>query len=41
MVHAVDVETLEIPAEASPAFLGFNLFGHTLGRATITPVFEQ
>jgi len=41
VVHAVDVEALEVPAEASPAFLGFNLFSHTLARATITPTFEQ
>ncbi|GAA3227118.1 YbhB/YbcL family Raf kinase inhibitor-like protein [Pseudonocardia petroleophila] len=41
VVHAVDVESLEVPADATPAFLGFNLFSHTLGRATITPVFEQ
>jgi hypothetical protein len=41
VVHAVDVEHLEVPADASPAFLGFNLFSHTLARATITPVFEQ
>jgi hypothetical protein len=41
VVHAVDVETLEIPAEASPAFLGFNLFSHTLARAAVTPTFEQ
>jgi Raf kinase inhibitor-like YbhB/YbcL family protein len=40
VVHALDVDHLEIPAEASPAFLGFNLFGHTLGRATLTPVYE-
>ncbi|MBW0114625.1 YbhB/YbcL family Raf kinase inhibitor-like protein [Pseudonocardia abyssalis] len=41
VVHAVDVEELEVPEDATPAFLGFNLFSHTLGRATITPVFEQ
>lgn len=41
VVHAVDVERLEVPEDASPAFLGFTLFTHTLGRATITPVFEQ
>ncbi len=41
VVHALDVESLDVPADASPAFLGFNLFGHTLARATITPVFEQ
>lgn len=40
VVHAVDVPALEIPAEATCAFLGFNLFGHTLGRATLVPVFE-
>jgi Raf kinase inhibitor-like YbhB/YbcL family protein len=41
VVHAVDVETLDVPTEASPAFLGFNLFSHTLGRATLVPTFEQ
>jgi Raf kinase inhibitor-like YbhB/YbcL family protein len=40
VVHAVDVPTLDIPAEATPAFLGFNLFSHTLGRATIVGTFE-
>jgi phosphatidylethanolamine-binding protein (PEBP) family uncharacterized protein len=39
-VHAVDVPSLDIPAEATPAYLGFNLFSHTLGRATIVPVYE-
>ncbi|TQN32262.1 hypothetical protein FHX37_2212 [Haloactinospora alba] len=40
VVHAVDVESLGIDDSASPAFLGFNLFFHTLGRGEITPVFE-
>jgi Raf kinase inhibitor-like YbhB/YbcL family protein len=40
VVHAVDVPTLDVPPEASPAFLGFNLFSHTLGRAMIIPVYE-
>ena len=40
VVHAVDVPSLDIPAEASPAFLGFNLFSHTLGRAMIVPTYE-
>ncbi len=35
VVHAVDVESLDIPADARPAFLGFNLFSHVLGRARI------
>jgi Raf kinase inhibitor-like YbhB/YbcL family protein len=40
VVHAVDVPTLDIPADASCAFLGFNLFGHSLGRAMLVPVYE-
>lgn len=41
VVHAVDVPRLELDESASPAFLGFNLFSHTLGRAIIAPVHEQ
>ncbi|GLU48082.1 YbhB/YbcL family Raf kinase inhibitor-like protein [Nocardiopsis ansamitocini] len=41
VVHALDVESLGIDDQASPAFLGFNLFFHTLARATITPVYTQ
>lgn len=41
VVHAVDVETLDIPEEATPAYLGFNLFSHTLGRARLIGTFEQ
>lgn len=41
VVHAVDVDRLDVPAEATPAFLGFNLFSHTLARAVITPTFER
>jgi Raf kinase inhibitor-like YbhB/YbcL family protein len=41
VVHAVDTESLGIDANATPAFLGFNLFSHTLGRARITPWYEQ
>lgn len=39
-VHVVDVDTLGIDADATPAFLGFNLFGRTLGRAVIVPTYE-
>jgi len=35
VVHAVDVESLGLPRDASNAFLGFNLFGRTLARATM------
>ncbi len=41
VVHAVDVESLGLPDNASPAFLGLNLFSHTLGRAVLTGTFEQ
>ncbi|MFI5084895.1 MAG: YbhB/YbcL family Raf kinase inhibitor-like protein [Actinomycetales bacterium] len=41
VVHAVDVERLDIPAGATPAILGFNLFSHTLGRARITGLFGR
>lgn len=39
-VHAVDVESLGIDETASPAFLGFNLFFHSIGRAIVAPVYE-
>lgn len=41
VVHAVDVESLGLPENATPAYLGFNLFSHTLGRATLVADFEQ
>ncbi|HLU28628.1 MAG TPA: YbhB/YbcL family Raf kinase inhibitor-like protein [Glycomyces sp.] len=33
VVHALDVESIGVPADGTPAFLGFNMSGHTLGRA--------
>ena len=39
VVHALDVDTLELDELASPALLGFQMFGHTLARARITGVF--
>ena len=41
VVHAVDVEHLDVTEDASAAVLGFNLFSHTLARATIAPTFER
>lgn len=41
VVHAVDVESLGLGKDASPAFLGFNLFGHTLARGMIVPWYQQ
>jgi len=40
-VHAVDVEKLEVPAEGTPAYLGFNLFSHAIARAVLTPIYEN
>lgn len=34
-VHAVDVASLGLPEDATPAYLGFNLFSHTLARAVL------
>ncbi|MGV0633587.1 YbhB/YbcL family Raf kinase inhibitor-like protein [Mycolicibacillus trivialis] len=40
-VHAVKVEKLELPAEATPAYLGFNLFSNAIARAVIHATYEQ
>ncbi|UNX53716.1 YbhB/YbcL family Raf kinase inhibitor-like protein [Georgenia sp. TF02-10] len=40
-VHALDVESLGLDKDATPAFLGFNMSGHTLARAVITPWYQQ
>jgi Raf kinase inhibitor-like YbhB/YbcL family protein len=39
-VHAMDVDRLDVPASATPAYVGFNLAFHTLARATIRPTFQ-
>lgn len=39
-VHAVDVDDLGVPADASPAFVGFNLSNHTLARAVMVVTAE-
>lgn len=41
VVHAIDVESLGLDKSASSAYLGFNLFFHTLGRAIIVPWYER
>lgn len=40
VVHAVDVEYLDVDEDTSAAVLGFNLHFHTLARARITVTFE-
>ncbi|NNN10060.1 MAG: YbhB/YbcL family Raf kinase inhibitor-like protein [Acidimicrobiaceae bacterium] len=41
VVHAVDVESLGLPEDASPAYLGFNLFLHSVARAVIVGTYEE
>ncbi|WP_406055921.1 YbhB/YbcL family Raf kinase inhibitor-like protein [Kribbella sp. NBC_00889] len=40
VVHAMDVEALDVDSDASPAVVGFNLAFHTLARAIITPTYK-
>ncbi|MFI1916399.1 YbhB/YbcL family Raf kinase inhibitor-like protein [Nocardia sp. NPDC020380] len=40
VVHALDVESIGVPAEATPAVLGFTMAGHILGRAVLTATAE-
>lgn len=39
-VHALDAEDVVVPADSTPAFLGFTMASHTLGRATLTGTAE-
>jgi len=38
IVHALDVEHLDLDPESTPAVLGFNAHFHSLARAVLTPV---
>lgn len=40
-VHALDVPLLDLGADASPAYLGFNVFMHAIARAVIHGTYEQ
>lgn len=41
VVHALSVEKLDVDENATPAILGFNMFGTTLARASLTPTYEN
>jgi Raf kinase inhibitor-like YbhB/YbcL family protein len=41
VVHAVDVESLGVPTDASCAVVSFNLAFHTLARGMIVPVYSR
>ncbi len=40
VVHASEVERLEVTEDSSPAVVGFNLTFHILARAVIRPTFK-
>jgi len=40
-VHALDVDSLGVEGDASPAVVGLNLTGHTLARAVIVPEYSR
>ena len=40
-VHALPVESLGLPDGATPAYLGFNLFGKAIARAVIHGTYER
>jgi Raf kinase inhibitor-like YbhB/YbcL family protein len=41
VVHALGVATLDLPETATPAYLGFNLFGAAIARGMITATYTQ
>jgi Raf kinase inhibitor-like YbhB/YbcL family protein len=40
-VHALDIEPLGVGADASPAYVGFNLTFHTLARAVLVATYGR
>ena len=40
-VHAVDVESLDVGPDATPAILGFNLAFHSLARAVLVATHQR
>lgn len=39
-VHAVDTDDLGVDENVTPAFVGFNLAFHTVGRGTLRPTYQ-
>lgn len=41
VVHALDVDALDVTPDATPAYVSFNLVMHTLARGIITPTYQR
>jgi Raf kinase inhibitor-like YbhB/YbcL family protein len=41
VVHAIDVDKLDVDENVTPAVVSFNLAFHTLARAILTPVYSR
>jgi len=41
VIHAVDIDSLGVPADASPAVVSFNLAFHTLARAVLVATYAH
>ncbi len=40
VVHALDVDDIGLGPDATPAYLGFAMFGHTIARGTLVTWYE-
>ena len=40
-VFALDVPSIDVPATATAAYIGFNLHAHTIGKASFTAIYKQ
>ena len=40
-VHALDTDALGIPDSVTPGYAGFNIVGHTIGRATLIATWSR
>jgi Raf kinase inhibitor-like YbhB/YbcL family protein len=40
-IYALNTDKLDIPANATAAYVGFNIHGHQLGKATLTALYSR
>jgi Raf kinase inhibitor-like YbhB/YbcL family protein len=41
VVFALNIDKLDVPANATAAYVGFNIHAHQIGHATLTPVYKR